>query len=697
MKKTSISKRFAALFLAVVMCLSLFPISAFAENEPAAAEPSAAVEVQDNSAQEAEAAAQKAAEEEAAAKKAAEEEAKKKAEEEAAKKAAEEEAARKAAEEEAARKAAEEEAARKAAEEEAAKKAAEEEAAKKAAEEEAAKKAAEEEAAKKAAEEEAARLAEEEAAKAHFKEGLVYINKKTDVYAAKDLKVKSGTFTAKSVVYAENVKEADDKDNDILKITFETEETKKANGKFGTAYIKYKEVTPLTEEETDKLQNSLKKDKTARAYKKHLLSLVSFKPIVPKAKERDEEKEEESKSGEIVTNGAIVSNGTMTVTLSPSKALGLSLNESGKIKAIVKNNTGNVSYQWQMSTDGGATWSNLTSTGYNTATLTTKVNEKNYTKIYNYRFRCQVKDSKTTVISAETKLKALFTVKAPTSVKGGIGDKVKITATITDNYLSGNPTYQWQRSTDGGKTWKNCTYTGYNTKTVTVTVTENQFSNSYRCMVTIDGKQMPSAPIAIKKPYTVTLNKKKAVVEIGSTDSFKVTTKGTTGSVTYQWQFSANGGSTWKNAKLTGYSTATVSIKATNELDGYLYRCKITAGNGTLYSDSAYIEPGNVSYFTYADNGSGKWIITGYTGPTATFTMPAGKQGKAVVGIGASAFKGIKVKNIVIPPSIISIGDSAFENCTALTSVTLSDNVTSFGKAAFKNCTKLSNMKIKNK
>ena len=48
----------------------------------------------------------------------------------------------------------------------------------------------------------------------------------------------------------------------------------------------------------------------------------------------------------------------------------------------------------------------------------------------------------------------------------------------------------------------------------------------------------------------------------------------------------------------------------------------------------------------------------------------------------------------VIPNSVISIGDSAFENCTSLTSVTILDSVTIIGRSAFENCTSLTSVTI---
>ena len=46
--------------------------------------------------------------------------------------------------------------------------------------------------------------------------------------------------------------------------------------------------------------------------------------------------------------------------------------------------------------------------------------------------------------------------------------------------------------------------------------------------------------------------------------------------------------------------------------------------------------------------------------------------------------------NLVIPYGATSIADSAFENCTGLTSVTIPDSVTSIGEKAFNNCNNLS-------
>ena len=51
-------------------------------------------------------------------------------------------------------------------------------------------------------------------------------------------------------------------------------------------------------------------------------------------------------------------------------------------------------------------------------------------------------------------------------------------------------------------------------------------------------------------------------------------------------------------------------------------------------------------------------------------------------------------KNTIIPNSVISIGDSAFEECTGLTNITIPNSVTSIETSAFYECTDLTNITI---
>lgn len=68
---------------------------------------------------------------------------------------------------------------------------------------------------------------------------------------------------------------------------------------------------------------------------------------------------------------------------------------------------------------------------------------------------------------------------------------------------------------------------------------------------------------------------------------------------------------------------------------------------------------------------------------------------ESVTSIGFKAFSECKLlKSIIIPDGVISIDDSAFYRCSSLTSATIGNNVTSIGRSAFYECISLENIII---
>jgi hypothetical protein len=101
----------------------------------------------------------------------------------------------------------------------------------------------------------------------------------------------------------------------------------------------------------------------------------------------------------------------------------------------------------------------------------------------------------------------------------------------------------------------------------------------------------------------------------------------------------------------------------------------------TVLSSSAFaLQWGD---FTYTVSG-GTITITKYTGTGGVVVIPSTIDGMPVVGIGDSAFDGCSgLTSVTIPNSVMVIRGSAFAVCTSLTSVTIPDSVTSIGNSAF--------------
>ena len=100
--------------------------------------------------------------------------------------------------------------------------------------------------------------------------------------------------------------------------------------------------------------------------------------------------------------------------------------------------------------------------------------------------------------------------------------------------------------------------------------------------------------------------------------------------------------------------------------------------------------------YIYTESG-GVATITGYLGTGGDIIIPSTLGGYAVVAIGDSAFIEYTYHNltsIVIPDSVISIGNNAFESCTSLTSMTIPNSVTSIWNYSFSGCSSLTSVTI---
>ncbi|MBQ6998089.1 MAG: leucine-rich repeat protein [Oscillospiraceae bacterium] len=149
------------------------------------------------------------------------------------------------------------------------------------------------------------------------------------------------------------------------------------------------------------------------------------------------------------------------------------------VKFTVKATGAGKTYQWQVSTDG-KTWKNCSSSSAKKATFTFTSKTSHSGNYY----RCRIKDNGgNTVYTDAVKLYVLGITEQPVNKTVTKGKTAKFEVEAT----GASKTYQWQVSTDGGKTWKNCSSSSAKKATFSFTAKTSHNGNYYRCRVKDSG------------------------------------------------------------------------------------------------------------------------------------------------------------------------------------------------------------------
>jgi len=205
--------------------------------------------------------------------------------------------------------------------------------------------------------------------------------------------------------------------------------------------------------------------------------------------------------------------------------------------------------------------------------------------------------------------------------------------------------FQWQISTDGGTTWNNVS--GATAATYSISgVTVGQSGNKYRVIAstTCGSTTSNAVTLTVNTPVTITAQPSSVTICENAGTSFSVTATAT-GTITYQWQSSADGGATYAN--VAGATTSTLTIPIANSLaNGYRYRVVATSPCGPVTSSAAILTvntypvisltavPATIcksdAAFTLTGSPSGTFSGTGVSGGS-TFTPSATAVGPVTV------------------------------------------------------------------
>lgn len=236
-----------------------------------------------------------------------------------------------------------------------------------------------------------------------------------------------------------------------------------------------------------------------------------------------------------------------------------------------------LSYQWQVSTNGGGLFSNIAGASGSSLTVTNVPASAN-NNLYRVIIRGQCKDT-----TSETALLTVFTAPVitvqPASDSLCIGSDAVFSVTATGTNLS----YQWQQSTDGGTSFSNIAAAISSQYTVNDV---DLVMNGYLYRAIISGTCTPAdtsdvVRLTVISPATIATDPAPMTVCETETATFTVTPGPSIIDLIYQWQVSTDGGANYSNLNnggvYGGVNTATLTITGvTANLNNNLYRVLVS-------------------------------------------------------------------------------------------------------------------------
>lgn len=276
------------------------------------------------------------------------------------------------------------------------------------------------------------------------------------------------------------------------------------------------------------------------------------------------------------------------------------------------------SYQWQLSTNGGSTWNNISG-----ATAATYTVNNTTAGMNGHQYRVIVSNS---CPSSVTSNAATLTVTTPASISSQPASVTvceNASASFTVAATGPSITYQWQLSTDGGNTWNNIS--GATAATYSISNT-NTAMNGHRFRASVStcdpaGLYSNVVTLTVNAATAISAHPQNAIACTNGNASFSVTATGT--SLGYQWQLSTDGGTTWNN--ISGATAASYSVtNVTAAMNNYRYRVIVsgTCAPTSLQSNAAILTVNNsINITSHPQN------VTLCSGLNAQFSIAATGSG----------------------------------------------------------------------
>lgn len=248
------------------------------------------------------------------------------------------------------------------------------------------------------------------------------------------------------------------------------------------------------------------------------------------------------------------------------------------------------SVKWEISANGGATWSGVAG---GTSDQLTIVSVKRSISGREYRatFRNAAGEA-TSEAATLTVQKRPAVTQQPESITVDEGQSALFEAAA-----SGFPTpaVQWEMSTDGGETWN--AIEGATSDQLTIASAQvSEDGNQYRAAFQNAAGSAISQPatLTVHAPPLVTEQPAGAIVEVGESASFSAMASGFP-APTIQWEISTDGGKTW--SALAGATAASIAIEKTQVSEnGDEYRAVFTNPAGKVTSAVATLTVATTKY-----------------------------------------------------------------------------------------------------